>query len=66
MLLRYLDIVAKEYASALEMVFVAFLAWYYFGSPISGYLVMGMVVVIFSQAMYNREEVQSKPPPKQT
>ena len=56
LLLRHLDVVAKEYANSLEMIFVAVLSSYLFGTSISVYMILGIVFVVISVTLYNREE----------
>jgi UDP-sugar transporter A1/2/3 len=58
LLLRHLDVVAKEYANAGEMLFVAIVSHHLFGTPLSFYLVGGMALVIISVVMYNKEETR--------
>jgi drug/metabolite transporter (DMT)-like permease len=56
LLLQYLDVIAKEFANGLEMIFVAFLSWYIFDTPLSSYLTVAIVFVLGAVTLYNREE----------
>lgn len=56
LLLKHLDVVAKEFANALEMLFVYGLSWYLLDTPLSLYIVAAIGLVVTAVVTYNQEE----------
>ena len=59
--LKYLNSILKTVASALELVFIAVLTWFFFGVAITWQTALSIGIVSLSIILYARNPVQNPP-----